>query len=198
MGAGAQDAPVEQHYDLQTGWSIGGNGRLGVRKFGSPSPAMVPYGMLAIGNVASNNAPSPLVGVGSATHFLTNNEASNGTVYQYTLAGVARVQIAGTSSAAYRELSPQMITPSWGILSFDAPNSFEVQNGASYGLQGNFERSIFYGLNTTLIAPGTATIYANVANTWGQNTQTLTNLGTAAFLTLGGTATVQVRTVTMA
>jgi len=198
MGAGNDASPVEQHYDLQTGWSIGGNGRLGVRKFGSVGPAMVPHGMLAMGNSTSNNAPSPLVGVGSATHFLTNNEASNGTVYQYPLAGVARVQIAGTSSAAYRQLSPQMITPSWGIISFDAPNSFEVQSGASYGLGGNYERNTYWGLNTTLIAPGTATIYANVANTWGANSSTLTNLGTATFLTRGGTATVETRTITMA
>jgi hypothetical protein len=159
---------------------------------------MIPHGLLASGNSASNNAPSPLIGVGSATHFLTNNEALSGTVLQYPLAGVARVQIAGTSSAAYRQLSPQMITPSWGIISFDAPNSFEVQNGASYGLSGNFERNIYFGLNMTLIAPGTATIFANVANTWGVNTQTLTNLGTATFLTSGGTATVETRTITMA
>jgi hypothetical protein len=198
MGAGNDAAPVEQHYDLQTGWSIGGNGRLSVRKFGSVGPAMIPHGLLASGNSASNNAPSPLIGVGSATHFLTNNEALSGTVLQYPLAGVARVQIAGTSSAAYRQLSPQMITPSWGIISFDAPNSFEVQNGASYGLSGNFERNIYFGLNMTLIAPGTATIFANVANTWGVNTQTLTNLGTATFLTSGGTATVETRTITMA
>jgi hypothetical protein len=196
MGAGAQDAPVEQHYDLQTGWSIGGNGRLGVRKFGSPSPAMVPHGMLAIQDSASNNAPSPLVGVGSATHFLTNNTTSNGTVYQYPLAGIARVQIAGTSSASYRQLNVDLLSPSFGIISFDAPNSYEVAN-APGGTQ-NFDRNIFTGITTTLIAPGTAIIYANVVNTFGTDSSTLTNLGTAGFLTLGGTATVQVRTVTMA
>jgi hypothetical protein len=196
MGAGGQDAPVEQHYDLQTGWSIGGYGRLGVRKFGSPSPAMVPYGMLAIQDSTSNYAPSPLVGVGSATHFLTNNQASNGTVYQYPLAGIARVQIAGTSSASYRQLNVDLLSPSFGIISFDAPNSYEIANGPS--VFDAYDRNMYLGINTTLIAPGTAIIYANVANTFGTESSTLTNLGTAGFLTLGGTATVQVRTVTMA
>jgi hypothetical protein len=195
MGAAA-DAPVEQHYDLQTGWSIGGNGRLGVRKFGSPSPAMVPYGMLAIQDSTTNYAPSPLVGVGSATHFLTNNTASNGTVYQYPLAGIARVQIAGTSSASYRQLNVDLLSPLFGIISFDAPNSYEIANGPS--VFDAFDRNTYLGINTTLIAPGTAIIYANVMNTFGTDSSTLTNLGTAAFLTLGGTATVQVRTVTMA
>ena len=196
MGAGGQDAPVEQHYDLQTGWSIGGNGRLGVRKFGSPSPAMVPYGMLTIQDSSSNYAPSPLVGVGSATHFLTNNQASNGTVYQYPLAGIARVQIAGTSSASYRQLNADLLSPSFGIISFDAPNSYEIANGPS--VFDAYDRNIYLGINTTLIAPGTAIIYANVVNTFGVDSSTLTNLGTVGFLTLGGTATVQVRTVTMA
>jgi hypothetical protein len=198
MGPGASQAAPEQHYDLTTGFSVGGAGRASVRKFGSVGPAMFPHGYVAYGPDTTQSGQSPLVGSGSATHFLLGNSDASGTVYQYPLVSVARVLIAGTASNTFREVTPTMITPAQGFVSFDAPGSYEMISAGGSAGAINISNYQFYAQQVTLIAPGTVEVYANVANMWGASNLTYVNAGTSAFLTQGGTATVQTRTITLA
>ena len=198
MGAGGQHGVPEQHYELTTGFAVGGEGKASVRKYGSVGPAMIPHGFLAVTNQTNLSSQSPLVGSGSATHFLVNDTNNGGTVYQYPLPSVARVLIAGTASQAYRQITPTMITPIQGFVSFDAPNSFEVINSGGSAGDVNISNYGIPGQQVTLIAPGTVEVYANVANLSGAANLTYVNAGTSAFLTAGGTATVETRTITLA
>jgi hypothetical protein len=203
VGRNDPEQTLDQQIDLTAGYALWSEGRPVLTKLGSYDSCIFPTSVMQTTYFGA--AKVSLAGPGSATRWVYVDNANDGTAVSFPIAGVAKVTLAGTSSAAFRQITTEGIgkTDNVQILAFENPGGQEdifFVGTAGTGLSGDNGggRSGLDGVRYTHLVPGTATLFAYVMNYGGTGQMDITTTGTATFMTTAGTATLKTTTITLA
>lgn len=203
VGQNDPEETIDQQIDLTAGYAFWSEGRPVLTKLGSYDSCIFPTSVMQ--TTYYSTAKVSLAGPGSATRWVYVDNNNKGTAVSFPIAGVAKVTLAGTSSAAWRQITTEGIgkTDNVQILAFEnlgGQENISFVGTAGTGLSGDNGggKSGLDGVRYTHLVPGTATFSAYVMNYGGTGQMDVTTTGTATYVTTAGTATLKTTTIGLA